>query len=46
MQAKAKNDGERNFWTNKCDIKEKAKDEFVYNLYELTREEKDLIESC
>jgi hypothetical protein len=39
MQAKlaeAKNDGGGNFRMNKCDMLEKAIDEVVYNLYELT----------
>ena len=50
MQAKtkldeARNDGEREFYANKCSVLEKNIDEIVYDLYDLTGAERDLIEN-
>jgi len=44
--AEARNDGEREFYENKCSVIERNIDEIVYDLYDLTVEERDLIENC
>ena len=41
----ARNDGEREFWTNKCNVIERNIDNVVYDLYDLSKTERDLIEN-
>lgn len=41
----ARNDGEREFYTNKCNMLEDAIDNIVYDLYDLSEAERDLIKN-
>ncbi|MGC2237406.1 MAG: TaqI-like C-terminal specificity domain-containing protein [Pyrinomonadaceae bacterium] len=44
--AEAKNDGEREHLQNKCDALESSIDDTVFDLYDLSREERDLIRNA
>jgi hypothetical protein len=44
--AEAKNDGEREHLQNKCDALGSSIDDTVFDLYDLNREERDLIRNA